>query len=121
MIPSHEPAGEVVQVGPKAKGTWKVGDRVGVLNFKKACGECVGCRQHVRRKGETDPRFCEKRETAGFKHDGAFAEYMIADPAVSKPTPIDSSLTDVNLVSRLLSIYLRRFLLNRVLRSCAQA
>ncbi|KAJ4292473.1 hypothetical protein N0V90_009135 [Kalmusia sp. IMI 367209] len=80
MIPSHEPAGKIVQVGTQVKGSWKVGDRVGVLNFKKACGECVGCRQRIRRKGRTDPRFCEKREMAGFKHDGAFAEYMLADP-----------------------------------------
>lgn len=121
MIPSHEPAGEIVQVGSKAKGTWKVGDRVGVLNFKKACGECVGCRQHIRRKGETDPRFCEKRETAGFKHDGAFAEYMVADPAVRSTINIHIPLTDKVLLFRLLSIYLGPYLLNRVLLSCAQA
>ena len=94
MIPSHEPAGEIVQVGSKVKGSWKTGDRVGVLNFKKACGDCVGCRQYVRRKGQTDPRFCEKREMAGFKHDGAFAEYMVADPAVRKVILIDGLLTD---------------------------
>ncbi|KAF1973726.1 GroES-like protein [Bimuria novae-zelandiae CBS 107.79] len=81
MIPLHEPAGKIFQVGSKANGSWKVGDRVGLLNIKKACGECVGCRQYIRRKGRTDPRFCEKREVAGFKHDSAFAEYVIADPA----------------------------------------
>jgi D-arabinose 1-dehydrogenase-like Zn-dependent alcohol dehydrogenase len=85
MIPSHEPAGKIVQVGPHVKGAWKVGDRVGVLNFKKACAECVGCRQHIRKKGCTDPRFCERREMAGFKHNGAFAEYMVADPVVCYP------------------------------------
>lgn len=88
MIPSHEPAGQIVQVGARVTGSWKVGDRVGVLNFKKACGECIGCRQRVRRKGTTDPRFCEKREMAGFKHDGAFAEFMIADPKVCEPSTI---------------------------------
>lgn len=84
MIPSHEPAGKIVKIGARVKGSWRIGDRVGVLNFKKACGECVGCRQYIRRKGCSDPRFCEEREMAGFKHDGAFAEYMIADPSVSK-------------------------------------
>ena len=84
MIPSHEPAGEISQVGSKVTG-WKVGDRVGVLNFKKACGGCIGCRQRSRKTGKTDPRFCENREMAGFKNDGAFAEYMIADPAVCNP------------------------------------
>ncbi|OAG05808.1 GroES-like protein, partial [Paraphaeosphaeria sporulosa] len=87
MIPSHEPAGKIVQIGARAKGSWKVGDRVGVLNFKNACKECVGCRQYNRKKGCTDPRFCEKREMAGFKHDGAFAEYMIADPATTVHLP----------------------------------
>lgn len=82
MIPSHEPAGKVVQVGTRVEGPWKIGDRVGVLNFKKACGKCVGCRQYIRRNHCTDPRFCQSREMAGFKHDGAFSEYMIADPAV---------------------------------------
>jgi D-arabinose 1-dehydrogenase-like Zn-dependent alcohol dehydrogenase len=79
MIPSHEPAGKVVQVGSEVQGNWKVGDRVGVLNFKNACRQCVGCRQNIRRSpGSRDPRFCEERQMAGFKHDGAFAEYMLA-------------------------------------------
>jgi D-arabinose 1-dehydrogenase-like Zn-dependent alcohol dehydrogenase len=80
MIPSHEPAGTIAQIGTKVHGPWKVGDRVGVLNFKHACGHCVGCRQNRRKSFRSDPRFCQQREMAGFKHDGAFAEFMIADP-----------------------------------------
>jgi D-arabinose 1-dehydrogenase-like Zn-dependent alcohol dehydrogenase len=34
MIPSHEPAGEIVQIGAAVQGSWKIGDRVGILNFK---------------------------------------------------------------------------------------
>ncbi|KAJ4373637.1 hypothetical protein N0V86_007780 [Didymella sp. IMI 355093] len=41
IIPSHEPAGTVVQVGTHVQGSWKVGDRVGVLNFKNACRQCA--------------------------------------------------------------------------------
>jgi D-arabinose 1-dehydrogenase-like Zn-dependent alcohol dehydrogenase len=70
----------IVQVGERVKGSWKVGDRVGALNFKNACGDCVGCRQHIRRTKRKDPRFCQRRVTAGFKHDGAFAQFMLADP-----------------------------------------
>ncbi|PVI03484.1 GroES-like protein [Periconia macrospinosa] len=87
LIPSHEPAGKIVQVGSQVQGPWKVGDRVGVLNFKNACKTCVGCRQHLRRKNCTDPRFCQNREMAGFKHDGAFAQYMLADPDTTVHLP----------------------------------
>ncbi|RKU49461.1 hypothetical protein DL546_007704 [Coniochaeta pulveracea] len=87
IIPSHEPAGVVVQVGPKCSGSWKVGDRVGVLNFKNACAQCVGCSLSQRRYKNHDPRFCEKRETAGFQHDGAFAQYLAADPDTTVVLP----------------------------------
>ena len=33
-----------------------------------------------KRSGKLDARFCDNRETAGFLHDGAFAEYIAADP-----------------------------------------
>ncbi|RDW72886.1 GroES-like protein [Coleophoma cylindrospora] len=87
MIPSHEPVGIVVQVGSKATKRFKPGDRVGVLNFKHACGKCVGCTSTLRTSGRTDPRFCEQREAAGFRHDGAFAEYMVADSQTSVALP----------------------------------
>jgi D-arabinose 1-dehydrogenase-like Zn-dependent alcohol dehydrogenase len=91
MIPSHEPAGKIVQVGTQVKGGWRVGDRVGVLNFKNACGTCVGCQQHSKRSRRQDPRFCQKREMAGFKHDGAFAKFMLADPETTVHLPEDVS------------------------------
>jgi D-arabinose 1-dehydrogenase-like Zn-dependent alcohol dehydrogenase len=50
------------------------------LNYKNACTECVGCSLSQRRYQNYDPRFCDKRETAGFQHDGAFAQYLAADP-----------------------------------------
>ncbi|KAH8658008.1 alcohol dehydrogenase GroES-like domain-containing protein [Xylariales sp. PMI_506] len=90
LIPSHEPAGTVVQVGRacQAKDEWNVGDRVGILNFKNACGRCPGCALSKRQQGGSlDPRFCEAREMAGFKHDGAFAEYMVADPTTTVKLP----------------------------------
>ena len=86
MIPSHEPAGVVVQVGEDA-GQWKVGDRVGVLNFKGACSQCPDCISTQRRYGTVDARFCRHRETAGFQHDGAFAEYLVADAATTVALP----------------------------------
>lgn len=44
-----------------------------------------------RRYGGLDPRFCENRETAGFHHDGAFAEYLVADPSTTVKLPDDLS------------------------------
>lgn len=87
LIPSHEPAGKIVKVGKLCERDWKVGDRVGVLNFKNACKECPGCTLSKRMYQTHDPRFCDKREMAGFKHDGAFAEYMVADPATTVKLP----------------------------------
>ena len=40
MIPSHEPSGTVAAVGARCRGRWAVGDRVGVLNFKRSCRAC---------------------------------------------------------------------------------
>lgn len=87
MIPSHEPAGVIVQVGTSCSGEWKVGERVGALNYKNACGTCIGCGLTRRTSNQLDPRFCEKRETAGFHHDGAFAEYLAIDPATTIRLP----------------------------------
>lgn len=87
LIPSHEPAGKIVKIGAKVSGQWQIGDRVGVLNFKKACRSCAGCHRHQRKFAMPDPRFCEKREMAGFRHDGAFAQFMLADPDTTVPLP----------------------------------
>jgi D-arabinose 1-dehydrogenase-like Zn-dependent alcohol dehydrogenase len=87
LIPSHEVAGVVAKLGSKYDGKFQVGDRVGVLNFKHACGACVGCKLRKRRHGDLDPRFCESRETAGFLHDGGFADYIAADPETTVLLP----------------------------------
>lgn len=58
-----------------------------MLNFKHACSRCTGCGL-LRRKGKKlDPRFCENREMAGFRHEGAFAEFMVADPQTTVLLP----------------------------------
>ncbi|OLN87431.1 Alcohol dehydrogenase 6 [Colletotrichum chlorophyti] len=87
MIPSHEPAGVIVQVGAHCTGDWRIGDRVGALNFKNSCGQCTGCGLARRTNNQLDPRFCDKRETAGFQHDGAFAEYLAIDPETTVRLP----------------------------------
>ncbi|KAK0855988.1 hypothetical protein LTR57_022301 [Friedmanniomyces endolithicus] len=75
IVPSHEPVGTIVAMGPKAEafGKWKVGQRVGAVMFKAACQHCIGCETT---KGV---RFCKQNQVAGLKHDGGMAEYMLAD------------------------------------------
>ena len=87
LIPSHEIAGVVVNVGKNCNGRLRLGDRVGILNFKHACGVCAGCRASQAQGNTRDPRFCEARETAGFYHDGGFAEYVAADPTTTLKLP----------------------------------
>lgn len=87
LIPSHEIAGVIARLGDKYQGHLKVGDRVGILNFKHACGTCVGCKLRQRTCSKPDPRFCDARETAGFLHDGGFADYASADPTTTIKIP----------------------------------
>lgn len=58
---------------------WKIGDRIGALLFRHACGNCQGCQRTLREEGRHDIRFCKNASLAGLKDDGAMAEYMIAD------------------------------------------
>ncbi|EFY84490.1 alcohol dehydrogenase, putative [Metarhizium acridum CQMa 102] len=55
---------------------------IGIREIVLACStsHCAGCNLTRRTTKRLDPRFCDKRETAGFHHDGAFADYMVADP-----------------------------------------
>ncbi len=68
IIPGHEWAGKIVEVGNKVK-KFKNGDKV-VGDISLGCGECTKCL-----KG--DYHLCENRTEIGvIKHDGAFAEYL---------------------------------------------
>ncbi|RAK77242.1 GroES-like protein [Aspergillus fijiensis CBS 313.89] len=93
VTPSHEPAGTIVAVGQNVTGSWKPGQRIGMLNFRGACHACVGCEvaRDPLRPNEPDTRFCENKENAGVNADGAFAEYIVADPATSVPLPDEVS------------------------------
>lgn len=64
---------------------------MGVLNYKDTCARCSGCGLAKRQLGGMDPRYCENRKAAGFHHDGAFAEYMVADPQTTVLLPNDLS------------------------------
>jgi len=68
IIPGHEWAGEVVQVGTKVKG-FEIGERVtGECGI--GCGQCGLCQQGLH-------NICPDRvETGVFNRNGAYAEYL---------------------------------------------
>jgi len=69
-ILGHEPAGEIVAVGPGVR-TRKVGDRVGVPWIQTSCGRCEWCL-----RGR--PMFCAGQVATGAHMAGSHAEYMLA-------------------------------------------
>lgn len=74
IVPGHEFAGEIVEVGLDAPGGWRVGDRVAV-DPSLLCGYCGQCRA-----GRAN--LCENWAAIGDTVDGAFAEY-VAVPAAN--------------------------------------
>lgn len=67
MIPGHEFAGDIVEVGAKVKG-WKIGDRVSAC-IVIGCGNCKYCI-------EGNEPLCDNLIETGIHVDGAFAEYV---------------------------------------------
>ncbi|MGI8311400.1 zinc-dependent alcohol dehydrogenase family protein [Saccharopolyspora hattusasensis] len=72
IVPGHEFAGEVVEIGAETPGDWKIGDRVAV-DPSLFCGYCTPCRSG-------HGNLCANWNATGDTVDGAFAEY-VAVPA----------------------------------------
>ena len=72
FIPGHEGVGYVAAVGASVKGI-KEGDRVGVPWLHTACGHC----EHCMTGWET---LCDEQQMTGYTVNGAYAEYVLADP-----------------------------------------
>ncbi len=89
-IPGHEIIGIIKEIGKNAKGSWKVGQRVGVGWHADHCGSCNECIH-----GEFGA--CKFAKVTGLDVDGGYAEYMISktealseipenlDPIISAP------------------------------------
>ncbi|MEU5852248.1 zinc-dependent alcohol dehydrogenase family protein [Saccharopolyspora shandongensis] len=74
IVPGHEFAGEVVEIGAEVPGGWKAGDRVAV-DPSLFCGYCTPCRSG-------HGNLCANWNATGDTVDGAFAEY-VAVPAAT--------------------------------------
>jgi threonine dehydrogenase-like Zn-dependent dehydrogenase len=73
IVPGHEPAGEVVELGEGASGI-EVGDRVAVY-LAIGCGHCEYCLSGYR-------MLCPDIKVVGFDVDGGNADYLVV-PAVN--------------------------------------
>jgi alcohol dehydrogenase, propanol-preferring len=79
IIPGHEIAGTVAEVGPGVESVRK-NDRVGMQPLWISCGTCELCLTG----GEY---YCSKREILGETVDGGYAEYILAYDGHVYPLP----------------------------------
>ena len=110
-IMGHEAMGEVVEVGPEARGKLKVGDRV-VVPFTIICGECDQCRRGNFSVCERSNRNKKLADTVfghgpaglfGYTHltggyPGGQAEYLRVPFADATHIKVPAGLTDERLL-----------------------
>lgn len=85
IIPGHEIAGEVVEVGPGVTEL-AIGDRVCTVQLA-ACGYCDACLTG-------DDNRCEKQQMFGHRSAGGYAEYVVAPVRSTVKVPPEVSLTE---------------------------
>lgn len=71
LVPGHEIAGRIAEIGEAVPDIWHVGDRVVVGWFGGSCGHCEACRQG-------DFIACEYLKVPGWTYEGGFAEQVVA-------------------------------------------
>ncbi|MCL5256322.1 MAG: zinc-dependent alcohol dehydrogenase family protein [Chloroflexi bacterium] len=86
LIPGHEIAGEVVQLG-EGTTAFAVGDRVGVPWLGWTDGDCHYCR-----KGQEN--VCDNARFTGYTLDGGYAQFTVADQRYCFPLPAAYSYPD---------------------------
>ncbi len=79
LIPGHEAAGEIADVGPAVLSDFKKGSRV-ALDLVMRCGECYYCKI-----GKSN--LCSNRFKKGQRILGGFAEYIAVRPSQVYPVP----------------------------------
>jgi propanol-preferring alcohol dehydrogenase len=88
FIPGHEGVGFVAAVGSGVTRV-KEGDRVGVPWLYSACGCC----EHCLTGWET---LCESQQNTGYSVNGAYAEYVLADPNYVGILPKNVGFTEIS-------------------------
>ncbi|MFF2408895.1 alcohol dehydrogenase [Streptomyces sp. NPDC058092] len=67
VVPGHEIAGRIEELGDGTQSSWQVGDRVAVGWFGGSCGHCTPCRRG-------DFMVCLHLKVPGWAYDGGYAE-----------------------------------------------
>jgi D-arabinose 1-dehydrogenase-like Zn-dependent alcohol dehydrogenase len=85
IVPGHEIAGVIDEVGPDVVGSWQTGDRVGVGWFGGACHHCTPCRRG-------DLINCVNSGIPGITFDGGYADYVVvpADALAAVPEQLSA-------------------------------
>ncbi len=92
VISGHEPAGQIVKVGPGCK-RFKAGDRVALYHIS-GCGVCRDCRD-----GYMISCTSPQRAAYGWQRDGGHAEYLLAEENTCVALPDELSYVDGALVA----------------------
>ncbi len=92
VIAGHEPAGQIVAVGPGCK-RFKAGDRV-ILYHISGCGVCNDCREGYMISCTSD-----HRAAYGWQRDGGHADYCLAEETTCVALPDELSYVDGALVA----------------------
>lgn len=101
VIPGHEFAGEVVEVGPEVENL-KVGDRVTNLH-REPCGQCRYCRLG-------DEIHCQEAwPSFGLTVNGGYAEYVLAPEGGLVPIPQNLSSEEACTLMCTAAVALRGF------------
>jgi len=79
VVPGHEAAGEVVEVGKAVVGDFPIGSRV-ALDLVMRCGECYYCKI-----GKSN--LCANRFKEGQRMLGGFSEYLAVRPSQAYVVP----------------------------------
>lgn len=87
VIGGHEPAGEIVEVGPGCR-RFRVGDRVALYHIA-GCGLCADCRS-----GYMISCTSPQRAAYGWQRDGGHADYLLAEESTCVLLPDGLSFLD---------------------------
>src|SRR5258707_4834688 len=87
LVPGHEVAGRVVEVGGGVRDL-KPGDRVGVPWIYWTCGECEFCREGYE-------NLCVRQKITGLTVDGGYAEFIKSPARHATRIPASISSTQV--------------------------
>ncbi|MFJ7195457.1 MULTISPECIES: alcohol dehydrogenase [unclassified Streptomyces] len=86
VVPGHEIAGRIAELGEGTQSAWQVGDRVAVGWFGGSCGHCTPCRRG-------DFVVCVNLKVPGWAYDGGYAESVTvpADALARIPEALEAT------------------------------